>query len=200
VHPYSTDESRVPVYGGLAVLAVVLAMLVSAALSPFSWPQWLVSAPSLAATFALSVAWFDRVAWRWTLVRQLGVVQVPNLAGRYEGKLTSTFEDDDGAQVEREVVIQVRQSWTRIAVDMTIRSGTSTSTSVSALAGIRGDHESVSLTYIYRNKVNPGIADSDMGDHDGAAELTIDSAGVAAGRYFNSRPRAGTLSLKRVAT
>jgi hypothetical protein len=38
-----------------------------------------------------------------------------------------------------------------------------------------------------------GLAAADMGDHDGAADLRLDPDGRLAGRYFNSRPRAGTI-------
>lgn len=82
-------------------------------------------------------------------------------------------------------------------VEMTVSGGTSSSTSVSALGGLVGDRDGARLTYIYRNRVNPGLADADMGDHDGAAELRVDPNGSVEGRYFNSRPRAGTLSLRR---
>jgi hypothetical protein len=46
--------------------------------------------------------------------------------------------------------------------------------------------------------VNPALADADMGDHDGAAELRISPDGKMVGRYFNSRPRAGTIEAERL--
>jgi hypothetical protein len=197
VHPYSTDESRVPVYSGLAVLSVVLSWAVAAATSSLSWPEWLISAPSLAAMYAVLYRLFDAYAWKWPLLHALGSVKVMNIAGNYDGKLVSTFHDADGKPIERHLTLRITQSWTRIAIEMTITSGSSSSMSVSALGSVMHDGSATCLTYIYRNKVNPAIADSDMGDHDGTAELRIYADGHVTGRYFNSRPRAGTIEARR---
>jgi hypothetical protein len=193
MHPYSTDESRVSVYAGIAVGAVVLSWAIVAVTSPFHWPQWLVSAPSMAATFSLLYRWFDRVLWRWRLFHTLGVVGVADLSGVYVGTLVSTYKGEDGRPIQREVMLSVRQTWTRIAIEMTVSSGSSSSVSVSALGAVTNDGNAACMTYLYHNRVNPAIADADMGDHDGAADLRIYSDGLFKGRYFNSRPRAGTM-------
>lgn len=193
MHSYSTDESRVSVYSLLAVVAVVLAWVIVAATSRLSWPEWLVSAPSMAATFALVYRLFDRVGWRWAIMRQLGLVEVRDISGTYRGRLVSTFKDSQGQPVERDVTIHVGQTWTKLAVEMTVSSGTSSSMSTSALGSVTHDGVASCLTYVYKNRVNPGLADADMGDHDGAADLRIYADGRLAGRYFNGRPRAGTI-------
>jgi hypothetical protein len=52
--------------------------------------------------------------------------------------------------------------------------------------------------YTYRNQTRPGVADQDMNDHDGTAEVVIDTqTGELHGRYFNFRGRQGTLTLTR---
>lgn len=197
MHPYSTDESRVSIYGGLAVVAVVLAWIIVAGTSRFSWPQWLVSAPSLAATFAATYAVFDRVLWKLPLLRRLAIVGVVDIRGTYDGRLVSTFKDSTGAPIERDVSLRVAQTWTHICVEMTVVSGTSSSVSTSALGSVTRDGQATRLSYIYRNRVNPGLADADMGDHDGAADLRIELDGAMSGRYFNSRPRAGSIQATR---
>lgn len=193
MHSYSTDESRVSAYSLLAVVAVLLAWAIVAATSRFSWPQWLVSAPSMAATFALVYRLFDLYAWRWPVWRRLGLVGIDDLSGTYQGRLTSTYKDASGNNVDRDIVIVVVQTWTRIKVEMTVSTGASSSMSTSALGSVVHDGTASCLTYIYKNKVNPGKADADMGDHDGAADLRIYADGKVSGRYFNSRPRAGTI-------
>lgn len=198
MHAYSTDESRVGVYSLLAIVAVVLAWCIVAITSRLSWPQWLVSAPSMAAMFAVVYRLFDRWVWRWGICRRMGLVEIPDLSGRYEGTLVSTFTDSEGRPVERAVALDVVQSWTRIKIEMTVRSGQSSSMSTSALGSVKSDGTASCLTYIYRNQVNPGLADADMGDHDGAADLRVYADGRVSGRYFNSRPRAGTMTLQRV--
>lgn len=198
MHAYSTDESRISVYSLLAVIAVTLAWAIVAVTSRFSWPQWLVTAPSMAVTFSLVYHIFDRYAWRWPVTRQIGLVGIHDLSGRYRGRLVSTFRDTTNKQVERDVELHIVQTWTRIMVEMTLSTGTSTSVSMSALGAVTNDGAASCLTYVYRNKVNPGLAEADMGDHDGAADLRVYADGRISGRYFNSRPRAGTIEARRV--
>ena len=135
---------------------------------------------------------FDVYAWKWSFFHKLGLVRVRNLSGLYSGRLISTFKDASGKHVERDVNILVHQTWTMIKVEMTVMSGSSSSISTSALGAVVNDGSAACLTYIYRNQVNPAIADSDMGDHDGAADLRVYDDGRMVGRYFNSRPRAGS--------
>jgi hypothetical protein len=199
MHPYSTDESRVPTYSMLAIIAVVLAWAIVAVTSHLSWPQWLVSAPSMAATFAVVYRAFDIYAWRWPVWRHLGLVGIRDLSGTYHGQLVSTFNDAQGQPVTREITLQVVQSWTRLKIEMAVASGQSSSLSTSALGSVTTDGAASCLTYLYKNRVNPALADADMGDHDGAADLRIYSDGRVKGRYFNSRPRAGTIVAQREA-
>lgn len=196
MHAYSTDESRVRTYSVLAVLSVVLAWAIVALTSLLKWPQWLVSAPAMGGVFATLYSAFDRYAWRWPICRRLGLVDVRDVSGTYDGALISTWKQD-GKQVEREVTFVVVQTWTTICVEMTVAAETSTSFSTSALAAITHDGAATGLTYIYKNSVNPGVADEDMSDHDGAAALRIYDDGRVTGRYFNGRPRAGTISARR---
>ncbi|MEW6155365.1 MAG: hypothetical protein AB1673_15470 [Actinomycetota bacterium] len=181
----------------MAVVAVVLALGVEAVASHFSWPQWLVSAPSLAATFALVYWLFDRYLWKLPILNTLGLVKVTDISGIYDGTLTSTFQDATGQAIQRAVTLKVVQSWTRMCVEMAVTSGSSSSLSTSALGSMSNDGAAACVTYVYKNRVNPGVADADMGDHDGAADLRIYDDGHLTGRYFNSRPRAGTIDGQR---
>lgn len=198
MHPYSTDESRIPVYSLLAVISVVVAWGIAALTANLDWPQWLVGVPSLAAVYAGAYKLFDEFGWRTVLARQLRLVGVRDAEGRYEGELISTFESSEGGNTKKAVVFDIRQSWTRISIEMTVSSGSSTSRSMSALGALTHDGGGMKLVYVYENKVNPGVADADMGDHAGAAELQIYDDGRIEGRYFNSRPRAGSIRARRV--
>ena len=177
----------------MAIIAVVCAWSITTLTSRYSWPEWLVSAPSLAAVFTLLFHVFDRYLWRWPVLSRMGVVGIPDTSGTYEGKLSSTFRDIAGQSVQRDVVLRVRQTWTHMKVEMEVASGTSTSVSTSALGSVQSDGSATCLTYVYANRVNPALADSDMGDHGGTAELRIYADGRFNGRYYNSRPRAGTI-------
>lgn len=54
------------------------------------------------------------------------------------------------------------------------------------------------LIYTYSNQIRHGIADDDMNDHDGAADVVLTPDGHIRGRYFNARGRQGVLELTRV--
>ena len=80
---------------------------------------------------------------------------------------------------------------------MSVGSSSRTSTSISYMANVSDEGASTRLGYCYRNKANPGVADDDMGDHEGATDVSITSDGNLSGRYFNSRPRAGSIEAHR---
>jgi len=197
MHTYATDESRVRTYGVIAVVAVVLAWIIIKALSAFSWPEWLVSAPAVGGTYGIVYALFDRVLWRIKFIRTIGLSTTADVSGTYSGELRSTYRGEDGERVSHPVEIVVQQTWTKICVSMSVGSSARTSSSVSYMAAVSSEGASSRLGYCYRNKANPGVADEDMGDHEGAAEMTISGEGVTHGRYYNSRKRAGSIDAQR---
>jgi len=198
MHSYSTSRSRVAIYGAIAVPAVILAWLIVTITSSLDWPQWLVSAPSVVATYGAVYALVDRVLWKHPLFQKTGLSDVVDISGIYEGKLTSTYTDQEGRPVVREVVFTIIQTWTHISIAMTVEGGSSSSVSDSAIASVTKAGDGTRLAYIYQNRVNPGLADPDMGDHAGAADITVREHGDLTGRYYNSRPRAGTIEASRV--
>lgn len=197
MHSYSTHESRVKVYGVIAVVSVVIAWVLVWMTSYWDWPEWLVSVPSLGGVFAGLYGSFDRWLWRLPVLRSIGLVDIANVAGTYEGTLTSTFKDETGKHIKRNVTFIIRQTWTHIEVTMAVRGGSSTSRSQSAVASVSNRGLGTHLVYVYRNQVNPGVADADMSDHEGAADIEIAADGALTGRYFNSSPRAGSITARR---
>lgn len=194
MHAYTTTADRTAALGALSVLAVALAIGANWLAERVSLgPAWLISPPAVAASFGLMYEALDRYAWRWSILRRLGIVQVPDVEGAYEGELISSSND-----ITRSIRIVIDQTWTRIAVRFDIvEPSTSTSYSIAAALAKSG-HDQVRLTYTYKNQVRPGVADVDMSDHDGTAEVVIDTVGNRMdGRYFNFRGRQGTLMLRR---
>ena len=155
--------------------------------SNFDWPQWLVSAPSVVGVFALLYQAFDQWFWRTLVAQNSWLTEVPDLSGTYDGKLTSTFRDSAGDNVVVDISLVIQQTWTKMSVEMAVTSGSSTSRSISAVGSISQDGTATRLIYLYQNKVNPGLADDDMHDHEGAADLRIKRDGTLEGSYFNSR-------------
>ncbi len=198
MHAYASLGNHVRVYGLLAVLSVIVSWGLYWLAGLVSLPEWLISVPSVAGVFALLYVAFDRWAWKWRVCRMFGLSPTPDLSGCYDGLLTSNYRmsGDDGPS-QREIEIQIVQTWSRLAVTLKVKRGTSTSTSISAMAAMTEYAEDTRLVYVYRNQVAPAIADSDMSDHEGMADITISRQGELRGRYFNSRPRSGTLVAQR---
>lgn len=194
MHAYSGGGSKTSALGAIAVLAVLLAMAAN-------WlfalqgviPPWLLSAPTVAGFYGLLYFGLERHAWKWPAVRALGIVDTPVIEGRYEGSLVTTYNGST-----RPIRLEIDQTWTRIAVRFTVMEpASSTSYSVSASLD-RAGHDKSRLTYSYNNRTRPGVADNDMADHDGTAELTFEGDGTASGRYYNFRGNRGTLTVQSV--
>lgn len=196
MHPYSSDDAKPRTLALIAVASVIVSYLITLVLSPLSWPEWLVSAPSLAGAYALLYSWFDRSLWKTWWSRKMELSTLSDVSGRYIGQLISQYPPGDTTELDVEVVIV--QRWTRIHVAMELPQ-VGTSRSSSFMAAVSSEGLGTRLTYSYRNQPQPGIAAEDMADHDGTADLIIDTAGSARGRYFNGRPRKGSLRLQRVA-
>jgi hypothetical protein len=194
MHGYSTDSDErrvVPLL--LACLAIFLAWLSSKALLAIhlSVPWWL-DAPSSLAFYGALYALFDRYLWRNSLVSKLGLVRIPNLAGRWRGYLISSF---DGHVKHHDLMINIFQSWTQITVFLT----TATSMSRSSAAMIQvEDPEGVALIYQYQNQP---LADAigTMHMHYGTAMLRVSNDGRLVGDYYAGRDRRtfGRLSCRR---
>lgn len=193
MHAYATG-SRTEAYSYLAVIAVVLAIIVNAIVDAtgFSF-GWLVSAPSVGGVFVILLRVFDTKAWRWNWVRRMGVTSTPIVDGTYEGTIRSTYQ---GVQVP--VRLKVEQRWLRILIRFQVLDPQTSESRSAAAAVFEEGHNDARLIYTYSNQIRHGIADDDMNDHDGAADVVLTPDGHIRGRYFNARGRQGVLELTRV--
>ena len=184
MHGYSTDayERRfVPLL--LAALAIVLAWATSKliAAAHLSVPWWL-DAPSSLAYYGSLYALFDKRLWRKAMARKLGLSRIPNLTGRWRGYLVSSY---DAHQKRHEVMLQIFQSWTQIAIYLT----TATSMSRSCTAVIQvDDPEGVALVYQYENQPL-SYATKTMHMHYGTAMLRLVDGDCLTGDYYAGRDR-----------
>src|ERR1700720_1493089 len=195
MHGYSTDSDEkriVPLF--LAGLAIALAWMLSNLLvtEHFSMPWWM-DAPSSMFFYGTLYALFDRRLWRHPLMRKLGLVKTPNLAGRWQGYLTSSF---DNHAKHYDLCVQIVQSWTQISVLLS----TATSASRSCVAVIQvADPEGVALIYQYENQP---VADatSSMHMHYGTAMLRMSGGTKLTGDYYAGRDRGtfGRISCRRM--
>jgi hypothetical protein len=112
----------------------------------------------------------------------LGLVRVPNLTGRWRGHLLSSF---DGHVKRHDLMINIFQSWTQIAVFLT----TETSMSRSCAAVIQvDDPDGLSLTYQYQNQPLANAMRT-MHMHYGTAMLRMSDDDTLTGDYYAGRDR-----------
>lgn len=195
MHAYSATDTRLKAYGLIATLAVVLAWIANAVAERLGiGPAWLVSSPTVAASFYLLHRLTDVAAWRWEPLRKAGLIGTPIIDGTYEGHLVSSY--DTSKQIP--IRLKISQRWTRIFIEMEV-TGRTTSRSKSVAASLDPQgHTGARLTYTYKSAVQPATAEADMRDHDGTADLDFDiPAGTVTGKYFNARGRQGDMHLRR---
>jgi hypothetical protein len=184
MHGYSTDSDErrvVPLF--LALVAISLAWLSSKLLevTHLAIPWW-VDAPSLMVFYGALYTLFDKYVWKNGFACKLGLVKIPNLAGCWRGYLISSF---DGHAKRHNLVINIFQTWTQLAVFL----ATATSISRSCAAVIQvGDPEGVALIYQYQNQP---LADATrtMHMHFGTAMLRVSDGGCLVGDYYSGRDR-----------
>lgn len=192
MHSYSSPTSRAKVLGALTAPSILLAIAVG-------WlfrqqdvvPSWLYSAPTVSACFAIFYELFEHWLWRNTFVQRSRIVDVKDIRGTYEGEFVSSWQDSFTVKAR----ISIDQTWTKIHIRMEVLE-TNTSTSDSITAGLTPmGFGSTLLVYTYSNGAMPN--NEDMADHMGTAEVVIEKDGKLNGRYFNSRPRNGSLKFVR---
>jgi hypothetical protein len=184
MHGYSTDSGErrvVPLL--LASAAIILAWVSSRilAITELSVPWWL-DAPSSLAFYGILYSLFDTYLWRNCLVSKLGLARIPNLAGRWNGYVISSF---DGHAKRHHFVINIFQSWTHIAIFLT--TATSMSRSCAAIIQV-DDPDGVALIYQYQNQP---LADAmkTMHMHYGTAVLKVTNGDCLSGDYYAGRDR-----------
>jgi hypothetical protein len=186
MHSYTTDSDErrfVPLL--LAALAIVLAWGSSKFLAAVhvSIPWWM-EAPSTLSLYGALYTLFDKHLWRTSYVRKLGLSKIPNLTGRWDGFLTSSFDNFDK---QCGVVLQIFQSWTQISIYLTTR----TSISRSCVAVIQvSDLNGAGLVYQYQCQPLANARKS-MHMHFGTAMLRMcnDDNHYLTGEYYAGRDR-----------
>ncbi|PYT80223.1 MAG: hypothetical protein DMG40_13230 [Acidobacteria bacterium] len=186
MHSYSTDSDErrfVPLI--LAALAIVLAWGSSQFLAAVhvSLPWWM-EAPSTLGLYGSLYTLFDKHLWKTSSARKLGLSKVPNLEGRWKGFLVTSFDDFDK---QRDVMLQIFQSWTQISIYVT----TATSISRSCVAVIQvSDLNGAGLVYQYQCQPLANARKS-MHMHYGTGMLRMfkDDTSHLIGEYYAGRDR-----------
>lgn len=181
MHPYSVESNeRRNVLLVLAVVSVMTALLVHGLLQPIErilGPYVALLLPSTFGLFGGLFVVFDRWGWRVPWLRRLGIVDTPDLSGRWTGYVESDYGPGDGGDDpapaepdlrELDARLRIHQRWTRIEVILE----TDRSRSSSKGATLLTDRGEPLLIYEYHNRPSPGAPES-MSPHEGTGHLRL---------------------------
>ena len=191
MHSYDL-EGRGRVFVGLFAVSILLVWRLDAGLGDLNFePDWWLITPSFAGVYSLLYWIFDVYVWRLTLLRKLGVLNVPDLNGEWIGKIESSY-GLDGSSLPSSVVIL--QRWSK----MVVRLETEHSRSRSVAATLKtNDLPNPELSYLYINEPT-AIARDTMNMHRGTAILELKDSALQ-GDYYTGRGRRqmGTIKLSK---
>ena len=184
----------VAVGGGLAVG-------LGAGLPSLAWPYGGMSYVGGALAATLATFWLlERWGWRWPWVGRW--LQTPNLEGRYEGSLESSYTNEHQEHPRMACIMEIRQSATRIHVVAYFgpqhKNLEDSSGSHSFLEGlVRGADGVYYLHYQYHNEAE--LLFYQLHEHSGTVQLKYVSASQQLiGTYYNLRGHRGKISVTRV--
>jgi hypothetical protein len=198
MHPFATDsEERKLVLFVLALVSLFATWLLHVFISwigqqtNFSPPWWL-EIPSVLTFYGIFYEMFDRWIWKMRIVKQVGLVRIPDLGGTWKGYLKTSYDD---FKEEHQASLKIFQSWTRIGISQQAQSSKGESFAASILTK---EPEAKRLFFMYRNTPQ---ADSDpnLHQHIGSAQLIL-AGGILSGDYYNcarDRPTYGTLHFEK---
>jgi len=133
--------------------------------------------------------------WLWKFTAFKWLVDIPNLNGRYTGKLISDFN----SSTKKDAVIEIKQTASEIKIcgyfaDEGTTHQTSSSYSRSEVID-KGHNDFFTLLYLYANE--PNLTSSQVFEHGGSVSLKyFPDNKTLKGEYYNKRKNHGTLELK----
>jgi hypothetical protein len=194
MHDYSIDSNErllIPFY--LAILSILVMGGVQTLLNciQFSLPWW-VDGISVFGFYGLFLLIFDRFVWKWKFLRTLNIIKTPNLSGKYEGTLLSSYSD---FKTPIPLNVEVLQTWTKINIIWR----TATSSSKSLVASIIVQNEPPVLTYQFLNQPFQTTPET-MHEHRGTTTAEIGKDETLEGGCYSNRDRktSGQFSLKKI--
>lgn len=138
----------------------------------------------------------DNYLWNFSFLKWL--IDIPNLNGRYEGELISSYQDGNGDNVRKKCVIEVKQTASKIKVssyysDLNCNEQPSCSDSILEEIVLQ-NNDVFKLYYVYNNKAN--IFNDRLSDHSGTCELQYyPNEKRLKGDYYNTRGYKGTIDV-----
>jgi hypothetical protein len=191
MHPYGVDSNErrnvlivlVPLSFGLSELFGRLVVRLGLDWVPPAGTDWFFDPASAAAWFGILYLLVENYFWKWPVLHALGLVQLPDLNGRWIGTLKSTFDD---FHKDYEIDLTIKQSWTQIIVELTTSQSSSKSDTASMYVK---KATSPMLVYTFLNTPNPDQPES-MEIHTGTTKLELqdrERGEQLTGSYYSDR-------------
>jgi hypothetical protein len=213
MHTYSTDNDLRPkVYGGLALLAYGITIVVELVTTALSTVLPFAAGFVISWGLAFAIVWNAHVRWFWKTwpARALGITRVPNLNGKWEGWIVTSYEgdiDEDALHPDNDLGedgqkmkawLDIDQTWRKINVHFETTQTPSDSNGATMLTE---EGKWPSISYQYENPGSPLVKGLDM--HFGTASLEYRNEGdteTLEGLYYTGpgRENNGLMYFERV--
>jgi len=189
----------------IAILSIVCSLVYSwleqilAANGTFKNISNYISFFSVLGLMVILIKWINVCLWKYKFTNVL--IDVPNLNGRYEGEMVSSYPDQNGNPIKLICAMEVTQNASQIHVY----------TYVGNELGIQSSHSSTiceelimqknKFYRLFYNFQNESEQSTNLSDHKGTAYLDVflDTKSLT-GRYFNERGNSGSINVKFVST
>lgn len=213
MHTYSTDNDLRPkVYGGIALLAYAVTVLVELVTTSLSTVLPFAVGIAVSWGLAFAVVWklHDRWFWKTRLAYTLGFTRVPNLNGKWEGWIQTSYQghipnealhpenekSDEGQKMHAS--LDIDQTWRKINVHFETTETPSDSNGATMLTE---EGKWPSISYQYENRGTPLVEGLDI--HFGTASLEFRDDGktdTLEGLYYTGpgRENNGLMYFERV--
>lgn len=161
----------------LSYLLITITNFILQSLNGF-WFYSLIDTFGILGIYAILYSFFNNLAWKYSVFSVFGIVNFPNLNGRWKGIFISSYD-----KKETQTILEIKQTFSNTQIFM--HCSKSSSKSVMADFEIKSDGLS-ELHYEYYNE--PSIdADATMHGHNGVVKLTyFKENNTLEGSYFNS--------------
>lgn len=150
-------------------------------------PFWLETISPVYA-YGLIYSLFDKHLWTWGIFKKLGIVTVPDLRGRWKGKLRSSYKEGKKNK-EISACLEIKQTYSKVIVCIYYEKSQSESVKASFVE-LNGE---VYLFYTYDSEPN-SLKVGTMQSHKGTVKLRLlPNENKLIGFYFNSIGNSGEL-------
>jgi len=176
----------------LIIIVLVLAGLIDQGINKLIMPMLnkydiaFLRAPGNAALIASFLSLYDKFLWRLPLFNML--VTIPDMRGRYKGKVVYTFQ---GTKGDTNCYLEISQTSSKIKLHSYFQTDGKPDTNSKSL--VENIIEEDGFYYIYLYYLNNGSKENaDLDCHEGANMLkfipkTVDSNQMLLGHYFTNR-------------